>query len=557
MEVRLYTRKYFDRELAAMKQDSSHLVDEWKDLQRNIAVDTGDFENPKSNKRKRKDPYYTHSINGKARKYSKLLAALMVAYMTPQRIRWYEYDFNNGDNTYDESKFLRNAEDKTNKIFTRGKLYATLYNVAYEALIYGVGVGIIKKDFKNVIRFEPLTIGQYWIKEDANGDVRHVIRKFAMSTYNMLQQFGIGAMPKAVMQQINKGELNDLWVIYHAVEPNLSFLPYSDSAYNKPFISAYWLDDADMSNLDDKDKFIEKKGISYFPYFAWRWDKFGINEYGTGIGRESLGDIKMLQSYERDLAKASKKKIAPTLKARPNMKKHEKDIGAEAIIYTDDPDSITPLFNVNYDTIPATQNIERIEARLAEMFYIDAFFAMMTANKTMSATEASGRQEEKLAMLGAVVDRAHTEVLPHICETTFKIAHEAGEFGQMPESMAGGEIDVTYKSVLAQSLEMTDLSLTERWMQVNNALAAMDPRIAKLPKIFEISRYFASKLGVKVDLMNTDEEIAKQEEQENAVREEQAKESASKTMLNQAKATQALANSPTSGANALSEMLRS
>lgn len=550
-----YDRKYYEASLAGLKTERSHLDPEYMDIQRNIAVDTGDFYDPKSNKTKRNDPYYKHNINNRARGYSKLLASLLVTYMTPPKNRWFDYMLqNNRKLTYEEDVWLRKCEDITYTHLYHSKFYQVMHNLFYEAAVYGCGAIMMKADNKNGFMFSPLTVGQYWIIEDENGDVIGLYRRFALTLRNIIKAWGYDSLPKNLKDRADNGHLEELHTVMHAVEENANYLPALENSYNKPFVSAYWIDGSNTGEEKGSD-FLEQKGMTRFPYIIQRWDRYGVNKYGTGIGREVLGDVKMLQSYERDLAKASKKKISPPLKGHPSLKKQEKNVGADGITYTSQPEGFTSLFNVNYDTQQAIANINRIEERLAGSFHIDAFFAMMTANKTMSATESANRKEEKVAMLGSVIDRAHTEALPKVIEDSFSMLSEGNFYPIPPASIQEENIDINYKSLLAQSMEMTDLSLLERWLQVNNALAATNAEAARIPKILKISEYFASKLGVDRELLHTESEIKQMAQADEALAQQRLEESSSKANLNNAKATQAISQSTTTGEQALQEMM--
>lgn len=544
--------KYYNQRLLRLKNDQEYFNKEAKDLVRDIALDSGDFDDPKDNKRKRNEAYYKRIINAVAFSSAKMLASLLVSHLTNPQQRWFYLDIGDDKRKVyrDEQIWMKKCEDMMYEKFSGTGIHQALHNVYFEGEVFGNGIMVKRKSKNGGWRYLPLTVGQYWIDEDEDGIINSVVRRFAMTCENIISEFGIDNCPEEVKTAISKGERNRLFNIIHFCEPNLNFLPEWDNPYNKPFISTYYVE-----SCKEDEGFLEQKGIKRLPYYNLRWDKYGTNVLGTGIGRTILGDTRMLQAYERDFAKASKKRISPPLKATPDMKNVEKNIGAEGVTYTNNPEGFTPLFSVNYDTQQAMLNIQRIEQRIKEAFFLDIFFAMMTKDKTMSATEAAAVDQEKLVVLGAVTDRIRTEFMDKIVEDMFMDMLEAGEFPPAPESLQGQELNIKYKSVLLQSMEMTDLVAIERYLQFTSQQASFDPTAAMLPKMFEINSEYATKLGVNKSFIHSKREFEEMIQAQAEQVQQQQNEVDSKAVLNNAKAVRELSEANTTAENALTDMM--
>lgn len=543
--------KYYKNRLRQLRQDQDYFHKESKDLVKDIALDSGDFDDPRENKKKRKDAFYNRIINSVAFSSSKMLASLLVSHLTNPQQRWFYTDIgDDGRKVYrDEQIWMRQCENMMYRRFAQSGLHQTLHNVYFEGAVFGNGI-MVKRKSKTGWRYTPLTVGQYWIDQDGDGVVNTVFRRFAMTAEELQNEFGYDNCPEIVRKQLERGHRNTYFNVIHAVEPNLGYLPEWSNPYNKPFISTYYVEDC-----KDDEGFLEQKGIKRLPYYNLRWDRYGTNVLGTGIGRHVLGDARMLQAYERDLAKSSKKRISPPLKATPDMKNVEKNVGADGVTYTNNPEGFTALFNVNYDTQQAMANIQRIEARIKEAFFLDIFFAMMTKDKTMSATEAAAVDQEKLVVLGAVTDRIRTEFLDKIVEDMFLDMLEAGEFPPAPESLQGEEINIKYKSVLLQSMEMTDLVSIERYLQFTGSQASFDPTAAMLPRTLEINSEYATKLGVNKSLIHSKREVEAMVEAQAQQQQQQQAQIDSQTVLNNAKATRELSEANTTAENALTDLM--
>lgn len=543
--------QYYRERWLRLEETFNRFENEYKDIAREIGVDTGDFDDVKYNKNRRKNPYYKKNINSIAASSAKLLASLLTSHLTNPQQRWFylSVDDKDDDLLRDESIWLRKCEDIMYRKFARSKLHQALHNVYHEGELFGTGV-MARKETKDGVVYKPMTIGQYFIDQDENGNVTTLARKYAWTLEQAANTFGVESLPQHYQNLFNQGNRSELIEIRHFVEPNLNYLPNWDNPYNKPFLSTYYVDEQ-----NNKESILEQKGMDKFPFYVLRWDRYGTQVYGSGIGRFVLGDVRMLQSNESDLAKASKKKVSPPLKGPTEMKNQAAKVGSDQITYTDSPEGYTALYNVNYDTRQAMENIQRCERRIEGAFFIDIFLALMSDQRTKSATEANAIDQEKFVVLGAVTDRIRTEFLDKIVEDEFENSLRAGEFPEPPESLQGRELSIGYQSVLLQSMEMTDLIGLERYLQFTVQQAGVDPIAAMIPDTLKVNENYAKKLGINRENMRPMEEVRRMYEQQIADMEAQRQETGSKTALNQAKAAKELSDTNTTAENALTDLV--
>lgn len=502
----LTKRKHFTSRLEKLKSVRSLLESEWKEVRSYLAPDTGSFDDPTSTSAIKKDAFYKQNINTLPSFYFYNLAVALVMNLTPSRLHWFRIQVN--DKTYEESAFLKKAEDKMLRVFSKAGVYDHLLNMFLEAPLYGSSVLGVNSDGEYGVDFVPSTIGEFWIAEDYRGVVNTLYRRFAMTAINLSMQFGYDALPSAVKKAVDEDNTEAEFVVVHAVEQNPRFNARSDNPFNKEFISVYYCEAA-----REDEGFLEYKTMSRFPFVVSRWDKFGKNVYATGIGRKVLGDVKSLQAYERDLAKASKKKISPPLKGSVDLKNVVVDTSAEKITYTNDVNGLTPLFNVNYETREALENIARILDRIYKITYNDLFLAILNKDKTMSATEAAAIVKEKEA-LGAIVERFQRETLKPLIETTFLILLEQGVFGEMPSSMRGKEMTIEYQSILSSTQEIGDLQNVDRWLQFVSQVATINPDAARKPDVLAVCDFYADRLNIDFSLIKTNATVEKEKSDE-------------------------------------------
>lgn len=502
----LTKRKHFTQRLESLKNTRTLLENEWKEVRSYLAPDTGCFDDPTSNNAIKKDAFYKQNVNTLPAFYFYQLAVALVMNLTPSRLHWFRLQV--PEKTWEEAAFFKKAEDTMLRIFSKSGVYDHLMNMFLEAPLYGCSVLGMNSDMELGVDFVPTTIGEFWLSEDYRGSVNCMYRRFAMTAINMSMQFGYDNCPEAVKKAIDDDNMETEFAVIHAVEQNPRFNQRSNNPFNKEFISVYFCEDA-----KEEEGFLEYKTLSRFPFIVSRWDRYGKNPYGYGIGRRVLGDVKSLQAYEKDLAKASKKKISPPLKASVDMKHVQIDTSAEKVTYTNDPQGLTALFNVNYETREAIENISRILDRIYKMTYNDLFLAILNKDKTMSATEAAAIVKEKEA-LGAVVERFQRETLKPLIENTFLILFEQGVFGDVPSSLAGKDMSIEYQSVLSSAQEIGDLQNIDRWMQFVSQVATINPDVARKPDVLAICDYYADRLNVDFKLIKSDTQVEQEKESE-------------------------------------------
>ena len=152
------------------------------------------------------------------------------------------------------------------------------------------------------------------------------------------------------------------------------------------------------------------------------------------------------------------------------------------------------------------------------------------SDKTMTAREVLERNQEKMAILGPVVQRMQFEFLGRIIERVYNILDRAHFFPEpedeeLAQILAQQEIKIEYISPLAQAQKMSGLVNIEQAVAFAGQLAQFDPSILKKINWPEaINQYFAL-VGAPAAIKKTDEEyqeqVAAEQEQMAAMQQEQ------------------------------------
>jgi hypothetical protein len=130
----------------------------------------------------------------------------------------------------------------------------------------------------------------------------------------------------------------------------------------------------------------------------------------------------------------------------------------------------------------------------------------------MTAFEVAKRHEEKLMLLGPVIERQQSESLDMIIDRTFNVMADMRLLPPIPKELQGSPIKVTYTSLLAQAQKMVATAPIEQLVgfvgQASQAkLAADQAGIQKLDFDEAIDQYSAA-LGVAPKVVRSDDVVA-------------------------------------------------
>ena len=534
---------YFKNRLAYLKGKRSEFEIDWKDISKFLSPSTGIFDlDPKNAKDRRRYTFPKDNMNGKPQRYMRDLATSLVATLCPPDTRWFGYRVDNM--TADEQSWLYQSSLSIMQKFQANGVSAFLVSLVYEAALYGLGVISEEKSNKTGLDFGKMTCGEYYLAEDFEGNENVLYHPFCMSAEQLKQWFGYDALPQSLKQDLDNGNGFQEYNCVQAIEPNPDYLPAFKNEFNKPFISVVWVE-----GTNDDECVLEMKGMDDFPFIVFHWYDKTTSVYTQGIGHDILGDVKELQDTEKDTARARKKNIAPPLKADPALRASGLKTGSNEITYTNIKDGVSPLYTTNFPTGEGVNQSREIDERLAYLTFKNLFSFLMSNPKTRTAEEVKKISQEELIALAGVIQNA-MRALSALCERAFKIGLEAGWLpDNMPESLRGKVMTVSFHSLLAQSMSLSELVLLERWMQFVNAASAMNPNAARKPDIMKIVDTYAEKLDIDQGLIIPTEDVEKEiraeaearAEAERAVQQPLAEKSMSEAVKNYAAAGETIA----------------
>lgn len=481
------------------------------------------------------------------------LAAGMMSGMTSPARPWFRFGTMDPDRANSQAAkiWLNQATQITLDIFAKGNTYRALHTIYKELGAFGTACSLVIDDFSDVMRQYNLTAGEYFIAQDWRGDVCTVYREFQKPVGDVVKEFGRENCSNTLRSMFDRGQL-DAWVdIVQAIEPRADRDLTKRDALNMAWRSVYF------EKGGDGDTALRESGFKYFPGLCPRWDVAGGDIYGNSPGMEALGDIKQLQQEQLRKSQGIDYMTKPPLQMPPSMKNREIDALPGGISYfesTGQPGTRN-LFQVQLDLQHLLGDIQDVRERINSTFYADLF--LMLANDTRSgitATEVAERHEEKLLMLGPVLERLNNELLSPLVEMAFSRAIENRLLPPPPPELHGQDLNVEYVSMLAQAQRAVGTTSLDRYVQAMGQVAGAKPEILDKFDADAYADVYADMLGIDPKLIVPADKVALIRKQR-AQMQQKAQQAA---MANQqADTAQKLANAPTQGggSNALNDVI--
>jgi hypothetical protein len=457
----------------ALKTERSSWMGHWQELSTYLLPRNGRFfvqDRDRGNRRN------GNIYDNTATRALRTLGAGMMSGATSPARPWFRLGTPDPDmNAYQPVKiWLDDVSRRMHMVFQKSNTYRALHQIYGELGAFGTAASIILPDFDTVIHQYSLTCGEYCIATDWQGNVCTLYREFQKQVSEIVKEFGYANCSQTVQSLYNNNGL-DAWVtIIHAIEPRADRDPSKKDAKNMEWASYYF-------EIGNEGKFLRESGFKRFPGVAPRWDLSGGDIYGNSPGMEALGDIKQLQHEQLRKAQAIDYKTNPPLAAPSSMKNRDIERLPGGVTFYPDGGStgkIESMFEVNLELNYLLQDIQDVRQRINSTFFSDLF--LMLANSSdvrMTATEVAMRQEEKMLMLGPVLERLDNELLYPLIDSTFSYMIEAGAIPPAPDEMQGMELNVEMISMLAQAQRAIGVNGIDRMVGNLGVVAQMKPDV--------------------------------------------------------------------------------
>lgn len=490
----------------SLKSERSSWMSHWQEVSEVLTPRTGRFfpsDNNRGDKRHRK------ILDNTGTRALRTLAGGMMAGMTSPARPWFRLTTMSPelDESYEVKDWLTRATTVMQMIFSKSNVYRALHTAYEELGAYGTCAVIIYDDPDNAVHCMPLTIGEYAIATDGRGRVNTLYREFRMTVSQLVQEFGYENCSKATQKQFDDHNYDEWVTVINAIEPRDMRDPEKQDAKNMPYQSVYFEESSEDGAI------LRESGFRTFPALCGRWCVSGGDIYGTSPGMEALGDLNQLQQEQFRKSQAIDYQSNPPVVVPADLKDDESAIVPGGTVFVDSTSqaqTVRSAFDVPLRIDALLQDIQDVRQRVNEAFYKDIFMMLTEkAGDRMTATEVAERHEEKMLMLGPVLDRLNSELLDPLITIVFNRMAELGMLPPVPEELQYADLNVDFISILAQSQKAVTTNAIDRFTNSLGVIAGMDRQVLDNFDADHWVQTYADSLGVDARLVRPRSMVAK------------------------------------------------
>lgn len=498
-------KQRLNKQFAQLQNDRTSFESHWRDL--------SDFINPRGSR------FLTSDVNRDERRNTKIvdptgslaariLSSGMMSGITSPARPWFKLatpdpqmmDFG------PVKVWLETVQRLMNEVFNRSNLYQSL-PLLYSSLgIYGTGAMAVLDDEEDVIRTQVFPIGSYHLANSERGNVDTCFRKFSMTVRQLVQKFGIENVSDTVKSMFEAGNYEKWIEVMHAVYPNMDRRTGSLLSKDKPFKSVYY------ECGGDSDKLLSESGFDEFPIMGPRWEVNGEDVYASSCpGMLALGQVKALQLEQKRKSQLIDKATNPPMVGPSSLKNQRVSLLPGDITYIDQlsgQDGFKPAYLVNPNTADLLNDIQDTRQTINSAFFVDLFLMLQNTNTRSMPVEAVVEMtQEKLLMLGPVLERLNDECLNPLIDRVFSIMARKNMLPPPPDVMQGMPLRIEYISVMAQAQKSIGLSSLSSTIGFIGQLAQFKPEALDKLDVDKAIDSFADMSGVSATVVLPQEQV--------------------------------------------------
>lgn len=447
------------------------------------------------------------------------LASGMMSGITSPSRPWFRLDVNDptvAEN--DEARlWLADSTSRMLRVMAQSNYYTAKAMQYVDLGCFGTAPMIIYEDLgkpdSRVIRcFNPCA-GEYYCSAGPNFTVDTLYRKFVMTIDQVVREFGFNQCSPDTKAAWMKGgsSLEREIIIGHAIEPNPDFIQDGGPSNKLGVPASFQYQEVFWEWGNTQTDVLRVKGFFDQPFSVPRWDTNGNDPYGRSPVMDALGDTKSLQVMEKRSAQGVDKMVNPPMMASVAMKNQPASLISGDVTYVPDIANgvgFKPVFEARIPVEEIDKKIAKAEQRIKDTLYNDLFLMISQLDTVRTATEIDARKEEKLMMLGPVLERFNGESLSPDIVRIYRIMMRNGLFAPVPQSLRYAVVQPIYISALADLQRATITTSIERFASFVGSLTGVDASAPDKVNFDNMIDEYGTALRVPPKIVNTGRALA-------------------------------------------------
>lgn len=512
-------KHYLEKRLSELKTLREPWMKRWQDVSNYVSPFNGRF----SVNDHQEGRSYKYIYDNEAGSALNILASGLASTATSPVRQWFKLNIPDSEAMLDidTAGWCVDIEHILLRVFQASNTYNSLHSLYRELCLFGVGADIIFSDPDNIIRHHVLTAGEYCIQVNHNSIVDTIYREFQLTVAQAVREFGYENLSRTMQQRFDQGHLDEWHTFCHAIEPRIDRDINARDNKNMPYASYYFQVDDEVKNKE----IISESGFKVFPALCPRWDVITGEAYGLSPSITSLPNIKQLQQECYTKALTLELLVNPPVQAPSTMRQDVLSMAPGTVSFTGSTgvdQTIKPILAGLGDINAITQDIQLLKQDIKRDYYVDLFLMVQQAqDDRKTATEIYALKEEKMLVLGSVVERLQHELLGPLVGITFDKLKERGEIPPPPPSMQRADLEIEFQSMLAQSQRAVDINSIDRMVSSIQAISATIPEVIDRIDPDGLCETYRDRLAVDPRVFRTKEEADEIRQQRNELMNQQ------------------------------------
>jgi hypothetical protein len=373
---------------------------------------------------------------------------------------------------------------------------------------HGTAAMAIVDDEESVIRCYLFPVGSFMMALNDRLKCDTLYRELPMTVRQLVMQFGLDNVSQSVKRMYDRGSYEQVVEVVHAIEPNRERDTTKMNAKEKPFKSVYL---EAGSSVDGQ--LLSESGFDEFPVMTPRWDVEGDDVYGYSPGMDALGLVKGLQFMEKRKAEALDKLVRPPMVADSSLRTQRTSMLPGDVTYIDNlaqssHAAFRPAYQFNPNINEIRADIEAMKQEIRKIFFEDMMIMFATSDiGNVTAREVEERHQEKLLILGPVIERFGEELYDPAIDRTFAIMLRRELVPPAPQELQGLSLKVEYISIMAQAQKLIGTASMERVSAYIGNLATYNPDAVDKLNIDEAIDAYADMHGTSPNVIRTEDQV--------------------------------------------------
>ena len=347
--------------------------------------------------------------------------------------------------------------------FNEADIYGAMHQLFSEMALFGQGVVLIEEDERTGFRFTTLSCGDYWLDSNHKDEVDTLMRKAYYSARGLIEKYGELHLPEIILNEAKKKtSIEKKYEVVHIIQPRQKRDMTRGNAKNMPWESIHILRTGGSTDNSGKSTILKIGGFKSKPFVAPRWKKLAGRVYGSCPARIALPDIKTLYQIIKEGLNGLKKSVSPPVTASGQMKQTQIRLIPNGVTYLkgmNQNSQVAPIYQTTGALNEAFAERDRLVQLINDVFYVNLFAPIMNRDKSMSATEVTSVNAEKMGQITPVIELLEKEALDYIFVRCFNILlNIGGIIPPAPPELQGIDLKIDYVSVLAQAQRMSEIN---------------------------------------------------------------------------------------------------